>query len=1118
MKSLLLSLLLCPIAALAVPITVRVTDEAGAPVEGATVQVQRYGEGAPTFVVETTDAQGAARYELDATQSNADFYGRALAWKAGFAVSGGVLAKLKDGEATLIVRPVAAVGGVITDADGPIEGALVQLQSAVVGTQSFYINSGSPLARQLSVRSDAQGRFVVPGAPAATGLSLRVGGEKYASQTVQAQSGDADLKVRVQPGATLRGRVLDADGAPLRDLFVLAETGRTGGDLDEAIARTDENGDYVLSGLRGGVYRVVFVPATDANYVVAALQKAPAAAGAERELETARAIAGVVVRGRVVSADAREGIAGVTVGVTSAARPDRAGVYTDKDGNFSTRVAPGAVSVSIANAPQKWENLARPLAFDVGADSEPKPLTFELTPAIALRGRFVDEQGQGVQTDLVVRQEFQELLLQPDENGDFEIYPTLKGEAKIGRSMFARNDDDAAPSWEVVRGGTFSLPATEPIQIVVRRALVGALSGKIEDETGAPISGVELKVSIANGEGVGSTSRWKTVVSDVGGRFLLPNIRSDEIVKLRGLEKTGYDLQSDAGIVRDGASWKLQTVKMQTRRSQLAGRVTLSDGAPAAGARVFAAGSETRADETGAYVLPVLPAGNADVFVYASGQFGFVSAQTALPNDAATASDIKLAPQPLQPTDRELAGEMIARARVLAAQTKPDEIGRLKLGDADARATLEALIANPPARAEELVKSLYFNAGNPDVSTDLLLRALRTTNDPSWRLYAATALFAKRPDWPDDEATRELAATLARDAETIAAAAEAPNKWLNAVSLVGIAPLIEKFQGSAAGAAALARGIEWTKTQFPQPGNGNIGGYLSMFAAGAESIAANSPALFSQLLQAIDDPTSPAYTRALRQGIAEIAKNRGLEAAEPFLRQLSAAPNPNDDGGPGPVTNSAARAATREAIEVGGAKSPALALQLARGLGADNNDIEDEGARALAEAAFFQSPAVAADLWRESLPQLQADRAAQIAVRVAKSRPELGAQLLELARQKLDASEKMNSWGGSVVAAFAFYEAQTDAAAARYRLEKAWWKERGQTDDFRIKPDLVRAMATIDGERAFEWASLLPTDGLNGDTRVDALSQAARYIEADARSRARVDFERWRYDSTVFIG
>ena len=1124
MKSLLLlSLLLCPLSALAAPIAVRVVDEAGSPIEGATVEVNRFDAVKPPFIVETTDAQGFAKYELGAASFNADFFGQVIAWKAGRALGGGYLMGLKDGTLTLKLGAATAISGTIEDTAGPVEGATIQIKQATVKQESgsnqlLQIGADSALAQKLGARSDATGQFTLQGVPAETHLELRVSGENYATQTVRAQSGGA-VKVNLRPGAALSGQVVGLDGAPLAGLLAYVQ------DKDgerEADSSTDANGIYRFVGLEAGTYNVLFRPALADGFAVAAREGAVAVAGEAHQLETARAVAGVVVRGRVIDAQTQTGIAGIGVSVYGPAQPRSSGVVapiaTDKDGNFSARVVPGANLFFVRDVPRQWNRPPQKYELDIDAGAETKPLIFELTTAVPLRGRFVDENGKGVQTHLVLKQEQREWPLEPDVNGDFKVYTDMKGAVTLGRSMFAGdNEEQSQTPWEIVRGGTLTLPSTEPVQIVVRRAPVGALSGTVADEKGAPIEGVKLDVSVANGEGIGSTSQWKTVLSDAQGRFNLPNIRADQTVKLRGVEKTGYDLQSGGEISQNGINWSVQTMEMRARRNQLSGRVTLANGQSAANAQVFAAGSETRADEKGAYVLQVLPAGNVDVFVYADQQFGFRSAQTGAAGNAATATDFKLAPQLLQPTDRELAGEMLARARVLAAQTQAGDVGRLKLRDADPVASLEALIA-APINDDQMSFAIYMRAGNPDVSTETLLRAVRVIKDSRWRLYAATMLFAKRPDWPDDDQTRELAASLIGDADAIAAAEKPDNQWASSIGLMGVAPLIEKYQGEAAGRAALTRAIAWVKTQFPQPGDGNLGGYLSMLAINAESIAATSPPLFAQLLDEIDK-SSPAYTRSLQQGIVAIAKARGLEAAAPFLRQLSAAPTSRDEDGPGNSTNYAARPATREAIEAGGATAPALALELARGLGTNNNDgIENEGARALAEAAFFQSPAVAAALWKEALPQLDADRAAQIAVRVAATQPELGRELLELARQKLDSSDAVNSWGNSVAASFAFYEARFDAAAARYRLEKAWQKAAGQTDDFQMRPDLVRAMSAIDGERAFEWASLLPAgDKQYGDARARALSEAARYIEASEHSRARVDFERWKRDETVFM-
>lgn len=206
----------------------------------------------------------------------------------------------------------------------------------------------------------------------------------------------------------------------------------------------------------------------------------------------------------------------------------------------------------------------------VQADGAAPDATIELTRAVSLRGRVVDEAGKGIQTSLSLKQQNREWPIEIDENGDFEIYPEMKGDVTIGRSMFADDDKDAVP-YELAQEQTIHLPSKEPVRIVVRRVQVGAVMGRAEDETGAPIEGVKLNISVANGQSIGSTSRWETVTSDAQDRFNFPNIRADQTVKLRGVEKTGSELQSGGEITKNGNDWTVQTVKMRARSGR--GRV-----------------------------------------------------------------------------------------------------------------------------------------------------------------------------------------------------------------------------------------------------------------------------------------------------------------------------------------------------------------------------------------------------------------------------------------------------------------------------------------------------------------------------------------------------------------
>ena len=1096
---------------MAAPITVRVEDEAGAPIAGATVQVQRYDHVEPPYAVATTDANGNANYELGAASFSPDFFGRVAAWKAGLAVAG---TNLNAGTTTLTLAANAQVSGAIEDENGVVEGVTVQLQSVNVADKYLFVGIESPLSRQLSARTDAQGKFTLQGVPADAKLGLRVTGERYASQSITAQSGGV-VSVKLRPGATLRGQVLDLTGAPLADLRVMAQGQDRGGD-GWAEAQTDAAGFYRLAGLSSGTYNVLFDAAPDANYAVAAREGAVAAAGETSEVETARAVEGVVVRGRVIDAVSKAGVENISVGVYGPARPKSGAAVesfdTDAEGNFAARVVPGANKFYVMGAGQKWIRSEKQYDLDISANGAEQTPVFELTPALQLRGRIVDEAGQGVATKLALKQKWQEWALKSDENGDFTVYGPVDGEVTVGHPRFEQGDPEP---WEIVAAPTLTLPTQQALKVVVKPALLGTFAGLIQDQNGAPLEGVKVELNVETGAGEQRTSQFKIVFSDAAGRVKYPNLRSDQSVTLRGVEKTGYDRDAGGELKRVGNDWNLQTVMLRERAGQLSGRVLLSGGAPAAGALVFAAGNETTADAQGNFALKSLPSGTVDVVVYAARQFGWNSADT----DGKDAPlELKLAPQSLQPTDRDLAGEMITRAKVLAATTNYYATARLKLrAPDDAKRALEELIANP--KREQLAQTIYTRANDPGVPLDLLLRAVRAIDTPSWRLYGATMLFAKRNDWPDDETTRALLDTLANDAKTVAEANNASDKWMAAIGLVGLAPIIERFEGEAAGDAAFTRAVQWIWKQFPAKGQGNTPSRDDTLSVVAELVAANSPHLYGRFFDYIA-PESVGYSRSLQDGAVALAKSRGLEVAAPYLRRLIDAPTPEpDSNGNVRAVKYMAVQATRESIVLGGKSAPALALELARAVEQIDEGAPGETKRALAEAAFFQPPAVAAQLWLQTLPGMSADRAAQVAIRVLEIDAPLGRELLDRARKKLeDAPDTDNYWERSNVPAFAFYEAKFDAARARYRLEKAWQTTLAKNDNQREFGDLVRAMAAIDGERAFEWASLIPqADDNRRNARIDAFRKAAQYLEADEELRARVDFERWGRGDTVFV-
>jgi hypothetical protein len=92
--------------------------------------------------------------------------------------------------------------------------------------------------------TDADGRFALPQVGRGR-LSLTVKADGYAPELrqIQATGGAAPLEVVLEPGRSLRGRVVDADGQPLAGVHVFADT-RHGHRTLETCLLTDEEGRF----------------------------------------------------------------------------------------------------------------------------------------------------------------------------------------------------------------------------------------------------------------------------------------------------------------------------------------------------------------------------------------------------------------------------------------------------------------------------------------------------------------------------------------------------------------------------------------------------------------------------------------------------------------------------------------------------------------------------------------------------------------------------------------------------------------------------------------------------------------------------------------------------------
>ena len=117
--------------------------------------------------------------------------------------------------------------------------------------------------------------------------------------------------VVARPGATIKGKLVYANGKPAPDIGIGAQDiDRSPMPTSGSYARTGKDGTYTLTGLSSGTFNIM-VSGQPEEFVAAALQDVVATAGHSESVPNIVLTAGAIVDGRVTDADSGRPLPGV---------------------------------------------------------------------------------------------------------------------------------------------------------------------------------------------------------------------------------------------------------------------------------------------------------------------------------------------------------------------------------------------------------------------------------------------------------------------------------------------------------------------------------------------------------------------------------------------------------------------------------------------------------------------------------------------------------------------------------------------------------------------------------------------------------------------------------------
>ncbi len=1088
--------LLLPQLAGAEPVEIAVTDAQGAPVKEALVQVESFAiddrdDRTQTLSSASSDAAGIAKFDLQPFSKGSTYFGRAVAYKSGLALGG---VELRGGKRIIrLVAPTTATGRVTDEKGAPVAGAKVQLQQLKLAPDGewlfFFEESARAFDAAITARTDAQGVWQLGGLTPAGDFSIDVQAPGFAQTAARAEVGEGPLVTTLKPEARARGQLLKPDGTPLQGVEIMPVS--QANDTYVRPLTTDAQGRFQANGLSADNWKFA-VNLKNQPYVASDFASLDLKVG-DNELPPIRLEDGVIVRGSVRETDGAPVDMRVMTNLPGQLMTKT--TRTDKNGAFSLRVPAGNRTFTLNSFDLTFRGTNAPKTLTIAPADQPQ-IEWVLERAPVVRGAITDEAGAPVQAPFAFAKDgsmnMDGASFETDENGRFETPLDIEGAArvlgKIGKS---------GRQYEIVGSNRIALPVKGELQLVARLAKPVVFRARAVDAEGKPLAGVEFE-AMAWSDASGLTLRLR---SDENGELQSENLGVGAQLQGAVAAKQGYELRAPLEVVKDGENWTAQPIVFDRRDADLSGQLLDAAGQAAAGARVFGGGTETRTNAQGAWELKGLPPGELLVSALSADGRDFAAAR------APIQTPLQLQNAPLVPGDETLARSILEQLKIDAKNTDYAPKDRLSLPvKEDFVARIKSYNGNPERSPVTLFYELVNQTNAPETgelegeTTQNLLDGWAAMTKRTDRVMAAAALMEARPDWKEAAGAGDFAFQLEADVDGELAGQDPTERKFRVEGVFALAAAFETLGQTESADRAFKNALDWT-FKIPDADNNGELGREALLTRGVGAFG-RAPRLFDKLLNYFD-PDSYWHHRALGEVIAPTARARGLEAARPYIEQLRALPASRPARVQGDeMPYSPARELPRvveNAIIAGGQKDPALALKLARELEiAPDYRGENPPNQALIEAAFWQTTATAAEIWRAQVPKLEPVEAVKTAARIRATDENLASEIYVEARARLEEapdSALRFTANSAQNAEFAFAEAQFEPARARYRLERAWpdaLREATYRDQL---ARYVLAMARLSPARALEMALEIPDD--KGHSGFNARYSLARALAGE---------------------